>query len=140
MKLSGMIVPNRWLFIHCADLAERSGLQIDLQIADDLERFSSDLELVLFRCVQECLTNVHRHSGSKSAVIWIRREQDMIDAEVEDHGKGMPTERLAEIQSRGTGVGIRGMRERVRRFQRWFHYRIHRSVRLHRRFALAESV
>jgi PAS domain S-box-containing protein len=102
-------------------LAERSGLEIDLQISDNLERLPRDMELVLFRFVQECLTNVHRHSESKSALIRIRHERDMVHAEVEDRGKGMPTERLAEIQSRGTGVGIRGMRERVRHFQGTLH-------------------
>lgn len=64
--------------------------------------------------MQECLTNIHRHSGSKTAVIRIAREADKIYAEVQDHGRGISQERLAEVQSRGAGVGIRGMRERVR--------------------------
>ena len=64
--------------------------------------------------MQECLTNIHRHSGSKTAVIRIARESDKIYAEVQDHGKGISQERLAEVQSKGSGVGIRGMRERVR--------------------------
>jgi signal transduction histidine kinase len=66
--------------------------------------------------VQECLTNIHRHSGSKTAVIRIIRGPDKIYAEVQDHGKGMSPERFAEVQSQGAGVGvgIRGMRERVR--------------------------
>jgi signal transduction histidine kinase len=67
--------------------------------------------------VQECLSNIHRHSGSKTAVIRITREADKICAEVQDQGKGMSQERLAEIQSNGVGVGIRGMRERVRHAQ-----------------------
>ena len=98
-------------------LAERSELEIDLQIADNLERLQGDMELVIFRLVQECLTNVHRHSGSKSALIRIWRDEGEVHVEVEDQGKGIPADRLAEIQSRGTGVGIRGMRERVRHFQ-----------------------
>ena len=72
------------------------------------------MELVIFRLVQECLTNIHRHSGSKTALIRVGREADKIHVEVQDHGKGMSQERLAEVQSQGTGVGIRGMRERVR--------------------------
>jgi PAS domain S-box-containing protein len=95
-------------------LAERSSLEIDLQVADDFGRLPSEIELVIFRLVQECLTNIHRHSGSKTALIRVEREQDTIRVKVEDHGKGMSTERLAAIQSQGTGVGIRGMRERVR--------------------------
>ena len=74
------------------------------------------MELVIFRIVQESLTNMHRHSGSKTALIRVEREADRIHVEVEDQGKGMSPERLAEIQSQGTGVGIRGMRERVRHF------------------------
>jgi signal transduction histidine kinase len=62
------------------------------------------------------LTNIHRHSGSKTARIRIEREGDIVQVKVEDQGRGMSPERLAEIQSRGTGVGIRGMRERVRHF------------------------
>jgi signal transduction histidine kinase len=98
-------------------LAERSSLAIDLKIPDNLGRLPSEMELLLFRLVQECLTNIHRHSGSKTARIRIEREGNNIHLEVEDKGRGMSPERLAEIQSQGTGVGIRGMRERVRNFR-----------------------
>jgi signal transduction histidine kinase len=64
--------------------------------------------------VQECLTNIHRHSGSQTALIRVVREADKIYVEVQDRGRGMSQERFAEVQSQGTGVGIRGMRERVR--------------------------
>lgn len=97
-------------------LAERSGLEIDLQIPDNFPRLPSEMELVIFRLVQECLTNIHRHSNSKTALIRIQSEQDTVHITVEDQGSGMSPERLAEIQSGGTGVGIRGMRERVRHF------------------------
>src|SRR5580692_5841425 len=95
-------------------LAERSSLEIDLQVPDNFGRLPSEMELVIFRLVQECLTNIHRHSGSKVALIRIEREENTIHVTVEDRGKGMSPERLAAIQSQGTGVGIRGMRERVR--------------------------
>jgi signal transduction histidine kinase len=74
------------------------------------------MELVIFRLIQECLTNVHRHSGSKTALIRIGRDEGRIRIEVADQGKGISRERLAEIQAGGAGVGIRGMRERVRQF------------------------
>lgn len=108
----GLSSALRW---YSDGLAERSGLSVELNIPDNFERLSPELELVIFRLVQECLTNIHRHSGSKTAVIRIAREPDKIYAEVRDQGKGISQERLAEIQSRGVGVGIRGMRERVRR-------------------------
>jgi PAS domain S-box-containing protein len=108
---SGLSSALRW---YINGLEERSGLSIELNIPDSLGRLGPEVELAIFRLVQECLTNVHRHSGSKTAVIRIAREPDKIYAEVQDHGRGISQDRLAEIQSRGVGVGIRGMRERVR--------------------------
>jgi PAS domain S-box-containing protein len=108
---SGLSSALRW---YIDGLTARSGLSIELNIPDNLERLAPEVELAIFRLVQECLTNIHRHSGSKTAVIRIAREPDKIYAEVQDHGKGISQERLAEIQSQGVGVGIRGMRERVR--------------------------
>jgi PAS domain S-box-containing protein len=98
-------------------LAERSSLAIDLKFPDNFGRLPSEMELLIFRLVQECLTNIHRHSGSKTALIRIERNESNVYVEVEDQGQGMSPERLAEIQSQGTGVGIRGMRERVRHFR-----------------------
>jgi PAS domain S-box-containing protein len=98
-------------------LAERSSLEIDLKVPDNFGRLPSEMELLIFRLVQESLTNIHRHSGSKTALIRIEREENTVHVTVEDQGRGMSPERLAEIQSRGTGVGIRGMRERVRHFR-----------------------
>ncbi|HEX3821137.1 MAG TPA: PAS domain S-box protein [Candidatus Sulfotelmatobacter sp.] len=97
-------------------LAERSSLEIDLKIPGDFGRLPSEMELLIFRLVQECLTNIHRHSGSKTAYIRIEREESKVQVKVGDQGRGMTPERLTEIQSQGTGVGIRGMRERIRHF------------------------
>jgi PAS domain S-box-containing protein len=95
----------------------RSGLDIDLMIQPDFGRVERDLELVIFRIVQECLTNIHRHSGSKTASIQITRDAEAVYVEVEDSGKGISAERMSEIQTRGAGVGLRGLHERVRQFQ-----------------------
>jgi PAS domain S-box-containing protein len=108
---SGLSSAIRW---YLDGLAERSELSIELSLPPDLERLAPEVELAIFRLVQECLTNIHRHSGSKTAVIRITRAPDKICAEVQDHGKGISQERLAEVQTKGVGVGIRGMRERVR--------------------------
>ena len=110
---NGLSSALRW---YAEGLAERSGLRIEVNIPDNLERLSPEMELAIFRLAQECLTNIHRHSGSKTAVIRIAREPDKICVEVLDHGKGMSQERFAEVQSKGVGVGLRGMRERVRQF------------------------
>jgi PAS domain S-box-containing protein len=98
-------------------LAERSGLDIRLSVAEDLERLSPELELTIFRLVQECLTNIHRHAGSKTAQIRLAREPDRIYLEVQDQGQGMSQERIARARSKGVGVGITGMRERVRQLR-----------------------
>jgi PAS domain S-box-containing protein len=95
-------------------LAERSGLKISLDLPEDLGRFSRDAELVVFRVVQECLTNIHRHSGSKTAAIRLALCDGVVAVEVQDSGSGMSLEKLTEIESSASGVGIRGMRERVR--------------------------
>jgi PAS domain S-box-containing protein len=107
----GLSVALRW---YINGLEERSGLNVELNIPEDLGRFAPEVELAIFRQVQECLTNIHRHSGSKSALIRIVREPDKIFAQVQDHGKGISQERLAEVESKGVGLGIRGMLERVR--------------------------
>ena len=95
---------------------ERSQIDISLSISDDLGRLPQELELILFRLVQESLTNVHRHSGSKTASIRVTREDDRVRLEVHDQGKGISRERLIEIQTQASGVGIQGMRERLRQF------------------------
>jgi len=111
---SGLSFALNW---YVQGLKERSGLDVDLSIPENFERLPADTELVIFRIVQESLTNVHRHSGSKSASIRVTREADRIIVEVQDKGNGISAERLTEIQSQGTGVGIRGMRERVSHFR-----------------------
>ena len=98
-------------------LLERSGLEVQLDISKEFGRLPRDMELVIFRLVQECLTNIHRHSESKTASIRIARESNQITLDIRDQGKGMSPARLAEIQSGRSGVGIGGMRERLRQFE-----------------------
>jgi PAS domain S-box-containing protein len=94
---------------------ERSKIRVDLEIPGDLGRLPQDLETALFRIVQECLTNIHRHSQSPIARIRVTRSDSQISLEVEDRGKGIPPEKRQVMNSDGTaGVGIRGMRERLR--------------------------
>jgi len=96
---------------------ERSGIDIQLIIPNDLDRLPSEMELVIFRLVQECLTNIHRHSGGKAATVRLSRDADGISLEVKDNGKGIPSDKLSKIRSHAlSGVGISGMRERVRHF------------------------
>ena len=94
---------------------ERSKIKVELELPEDLGRLPQDSETSIFRVVQECLTNIHRHSESLVARVRITRSDAQISVEVEDEGKGIPAEKRAAMDSGGSpGVGIRGMRERLR--------------------------
>jgi len=110
---SGLPVALRW---YAEGLEERNGMKVVVNIPDDLGRFGHEMELMMFRLVQECLTNIHRHSGSKTAEITMWRDDGDVCLDIRDQGKGIPPERLASIQAQGGGVGIRGMRERIHPF------------------------
>src|SRR3984957_3844031 len=103
--------------LYLQGLRERSALEVRFEISEQFGRLPSDLEIVIFRLVQEPLTNIHRHSESKTASIRIDRESNQIALDIRDQGKGMSSERMAEIQSGRSGVGIAGMRERLRQFE-----------------------
>jgi PAS domain S-box-containing protein len=94
--------------------AERSKMNVRREIAPDLERLPRDLELVLFRIAQECLTNIHRHAKCSSAVVKLSNADGKLKMEIRDNGQGIDETLQAQIAS-GTspGVGLRGMRERV---------------------------
>ena len=97
-------------------LAERADMKINLDISSDIGRLTEEKEVAIFRIVQECLTNVHRHSESPTAVVRITISEETIKVEVEDQGRGIGAERLNELNTVGGGVGLRGMRERARQF------------------------
>lgn len=101
---------------YLSGLGERSEIEIQLEIPEDFGRLPRDMELVMFRLVQESVTNIHRHSGSPVAKVRITRDSGAVTIEVRDQGKGMSGEELKKIREGGSGVGIRGMRERLRQF------------------------
>jgi PAS domain S-box-containing protein len=111
---SGLQAAISW---YAGGITERTALHIDVEISDDLGRLPRDLELVLFRFIQEALTNIHRHASATKASIMMSRSQAHVTAEVRDNGSGMSAERLRQVSSGGSGLGIRGMRERIRQFQ-----------------------
>ena len=95
--------------------AQRSKIKVDLEFPADFGRLSRESETAIFRTVQECLTNIHRHSESPTATIRITAADGQVRVEIEDRGRGIPPEKQFEMASTGTpGVGIRGMRERLR--------------------------
>jgi PAS domain S-box-containing protein len=111
---SGLQAAISW---YAGGITERTALHIDVEISDDLGRLPRDLELVFFRFIQEALTNIHRHASATKASIIMSRSQAHVTAEVRDNGSGMSAERLRQVSSGGSGLGIRGMRERIRQFQ-----------------------
>lgn len=104
----------RW---YTEGFADRSKIKVTVEMPPDFGRLPRDLEMHVFRIVQECLTNVHRHSASPIAIVRLNHEQERVRLEVEDAGKGIPREKQLAFKLEGRmGVGIRGMRERVRQF------------------------
>jgi len=95
---------------------QRSKVKVDLDLSLGPERLPEIVERTLFRIVQESLTNIFRHSGSESASVRIVLDSESVELEVVDQGKGIPPKILDTLNRTGgqLGVGIRGMRERVR--------------------------
>lgn len=95
--------------------AKRSGVHADVDIDAGLGRLPRNYELVLFRVLQESLTNVHRHSGASSATVKLTLDNGNVLLEVSDNGDGIPAEKLKRLSetAEGNGVGLIGMRERV---------------------------
>lgn len=109
----------RW---YVDGFAERSKVEVDLELPSDLGRLPADMETTIFRIIQESLTNIHRHSGSKKASIRLIRSSHDICLEVKDFGSGMPRHRTnGSSRQKASGVGIQGMRERVRQLSGTFH-------------------
>ncbi len=112
LDVAGLASALRW---YVDGFSERSNIRVELSIPEEFGRLSDEMEIAIFRMVQECLTNIHRHSGGASASIRVREEDHRVLVEVQDEGKGIPPEKQLALSSSGrTGVGFRGMRERLR--------------------------
>ncbi|PYT61082.1 MAG: hypothetical protein DMG35_09990 [Acidobacteria bacterium] len=100
---------------YVGGFTKRSGIHVELELSPRVERMPRDVELALFRVVQEALTNIQRHSGSQEAKIRIDRNSDLT-LEISDRGHGPsvgePTE-SGEPRFK-VGVGISSMQERIK--------------------------
>lgn len=95
--------------------AQRSGIEVKVDIPSERLHLSSQAELVLFRILQESLTNIHKHAESVSASVSLSLDAGQVALAIKDAGKGIPQEVLSRFWSEGNaGVGLAGMRERVR--------------------------
>lgn len=93
---------------------KRSGIDVDIDVQPGFGRLPADIELTLFRITQEALSNVHRHSGSDTGRVRLRRSGDSVELEVADDGRGLAGHLPELTQTSALGVGIAGMRERAR--------------------------
>jgi len=86
-------------------------------VPSDLDRLPREIETALFRVMQESLSNIHRHSGSKTACIQLSESDQEIRLEVSDQGRGLVREMMDRaVDETRLGVGIAGMRERIRQW------------------------
>lgn len=109
---AGLSSALRW---YVDGFSQRSGIRVDLDMPDHFERLPVELETAVFRVVQECLTNIHRHSGSPTAKIRLRQRDHEVVVDIEDKGRGIPAHKLEQMAAAGApGVGVRGMQERLR--------------------------
>jgi PAS domain S-box-containing protein len=103
----------RW---YADGFAQRSGIKVNINLPAKLDRLHKDVEIALFRALQEGLTNVHRHSGASAVDISVRVDTGQVHLEISDNGRGIPKKQLSQLTNGNgaTSVGIAGMRERVR--------------------------
>jgi signal transduction histidine kinase len=101
---------------YVQDFAKRSGIQVSFQGLDALSVLSDQARLVVFRALQESLINIYRHARATHAEISVSREENSITLTVTDNGIGMDSKRVEQFNIAGasTGVGLTGIRERVR--------------------------
>jgi len=102
----------RW---YVEGFADRSKIAVQLEVSPGLGRLRQEVETSIFRIVQESLTNIHRHSGSKTAAIRLNSADHELRLEIRDQGRGIAADKSWQMRrSGGAGVGIRGMQERIR--------------------------
>ncbi|HEX3107420.1 MAG TPA: ATP-binding protein [Terriglobales bacterium] len=100
---AGFFSAAQW---YVEGFAKRSGIYAHLELPSDLPRLPPALELVLFRALQESLTNVHRYSASSRVDIQVQLDAEKISLQVRDYGRGIPADVIQMFQEKGTGVGV----------------------------------
>ncbi|MGH9574571.1 MAG: histidine kinase [Candidatus Acidiferrales bacterium] len=114
---AGLRSAVRW---YAKGFTERSGIPIEVFIPEDFGRHRQEVETTLFRIVQEALTNIHRYSGSRAASIRLTAKDGMVHAVIQDEGCGIPSPSTPYRGDLSLGVGILGMRERVKQLNGTF--------------------
>jgi two-component system, NarL family, sensor kinase len=120
LEEAGLGSALRW---YASGFAERSGIKVKITTTPDFGRLPKETEIAVFRIVQEALTNVHRYSKSRSATILLVRADGKVRLEVKDRGVGMAQPSAATGWNVPLGIGIAGMRERVKQLGGVFEIR-----------------
>ncbi len=111
----GLVAALRWYF---DGLQKRTALKIRFDAPADLAPLSPEIERALFRIAQESINNVLRHSGASTVTVNLSNRGNAVALEVRDDGKGLRPGQLAALDGMASlGVGIAGMRERVRQLK-----------------------
>ena len=110
---AGLSSAAKW---YVEGFAQRSGIEVKIDLPQDVGSLPKPVALGLFRVLQESLTNIHRHSGSTRAEVSLELLPDRVLLNIRDYGKGIAPEVLTAIRTKGmnSGVGLAGMRERMR--------------------------
>ena len=101
---AGLVSALRW---YVEGFSRRSGITVSLDLPEGFPRLSRDVETTLFRVVQEALINIHRHADSRDALIRLQRDGSRVILEVEDHGRGLSVESLAQLPAGNGALGRR---------------------------------
>lgn len=108
----GLVAALRW---YLDGLQKRTDLSIDFEAPAEINSLPPEAERALFRIVQESITNVLRHSGGTMLRVTLSSHENVVGLDIIDNGHGMSADQLAALEGAATlGVGIAGMRERVR--------------------------
>jgi PAS domain S-box-containing protein len=111
LDLLGLSACFRW---YLQGFSRRTGIEVQLTTTPDIGRLPGKIETDLFRIVQECLANIHRHSGSRTAQVRLELRATEVVLQVEDQGHGMPASPVNQTNTRPAGVGLSGIDQRLR--------------------------
>lgn len=123
---AGLGSAARW---YVDGFSQRSGIKVNLNLSPKLRRMHRDVEVAFFRAIQEGLTNVHRHSGCSAVDVCLSLNAKQLRLEIKDDGRGIPQKRLRSLieGAAKAGVGLAGMRERMRELGGSFEIRSDRA-------------
>ena len=96
-----------------SDFAERAGLSVTLDADAGIPPLAPEMELAIFRALQEALSNIVRHAGAREVRVTLRRHADRLDLVVRDDGRGLPVDARGQVRADGGSMGLTGMRERI---------------------------